>query len=86
MDETYHTTAEVAALLGLAEETIRRYCRRGVIRSVHVGRKHHISHAEIERLQESGLHVPKRITDEQHNEVMAMLRRILAHVERSNGK
>lgn len=42
-------TARAAAALGLAESTITKHCRSGVIRAVKVGHDWRISDAEIER-------------------------------------
>lgn len=52
----YHTTAEAAEILGLSLETIRRLCRRGVIRSIPIGRKPAIPHAEFIRIARQGIH------------------------------
>lgn len=56
MIDKYFTVAEVAGRLGLSEETIRRLCRRGVIRSVRLGWKHGISDVELARIERDGIH------------------------------
>lgn len=42
MTEEYLTTAEAAARLRVSEETIRRWCRRGRLPTVQIGRAHRI--------------------------------------------
>lgn len=57
----YYTTEEAAELLGLAEFTVRNYCRLGRIRGEKKGsgrgkyQSWVVSHAEIERVRREGL-------------------------------
>jgi hypothetical protein len=57
----YYTTVEAAHLLGLAEFTVRNYCRLGRIRGAKKGsgrgryQSWVIPHAEMQRLQREGL-------------------------------
>lgn len=57
----YYTTEEAARLLGLAEFTVRNYCRLGRIRAEKKGsgrgryQSWVVSHAEIERVRREGL-------------------------------
>lgn len=43
------TTAEVAERLRVCDETVRRWCRIGRLRTVRVGRRHLISSSELAR-------------------------------------
>jgi hypothetical protein len=57
----YYTTAEVAALIGKAEFTVREYCRLGRVRGEKLacGRGKHqawvVSHEELTRYRNEGL-------------------------------
>ena len=62
----YYTTAEVGAILGKAEFTVREWCRNGRVHGQKQGSgrgKHQawvISHAELQRFQREGL-LPVRL-------------------------
>jgi len=45
----YYTTAEVAALLNVKPETVRRWVRDGTIRAIKIGRVHRISWDDLLR-------------------------------------
>jgi excisionase family DNA binding protein len=61
-DERYYTTAEVASMLKVVEERVRRWCRSGRIHGVKLGsigsqqEKWRIPHTELQRI----LQQPKR--------------------------
>jgi len=45
----YYTTAEVAALLNVKPETVRRWLRDGTVRGVKIGRVHRIDSSDLDR-------------------------------------
>lgn len=47
MIEKHYTTKDVAKLLSVAEDTVRRLARRGELRSVKIGNDHRFAESEI---------------------------------------
>ena len=52
----WHTTAEVAEIVGKSDYTVREYCRKGQIKAEKApnGRGWLVSHIELERLRNYG--------------------------------